>query len=506
MPQESFKPVLFLAYANDRIDPQRYLRYIVDEVHFIRDLMQGQAAQGYEIVVRDQASIDDLFQVFDQYGPRIHLFHFAGHADSLRLMLDQGADARSQAGIAGFTRELAQLQGLHLVFLNACLTHDQAVAMAEAGVPAVVATSTAISDRAAYLFAQRFYEQLIQRKPLSESFDVAERRVQAELMQRAEDYRILYWNEEPRQHFPWSLHGEGGQWRMMLPQRMARRDQTPLMVDRDRQVIGFRDKAEAILADQRHLPHAFIIHGVRAERHDSLITRLVETDIRSLSNQLFGETRGVVHEREVRSWPYDVPLPQRKRELKRRLAEAMAFAGQGTTDSWDANDLIERLGLRGRTVVLTHTLSAERWDSTTQELIRWYLRDFWQLHTREELPQFVLFFAILYPEEEVKWWQRIFGGASPRQAIKNDLARLESEVGSRLTRLSELKPISYEEVRAWVDEYYPQELQALPAILYDQRPDRRLSMSVVEPALYRAVRGLGSSASQGSDITPWVSA
>jgi hypothetical protein len=498
MPDAPAKPVLFLAYANDRIDPARYLPQIVEEVHFIRDLLTDKASAGYEIVVRDQASIDDLFAVFDRYGPQIHLFHFAGHADSLRLLLDQGTDARAQAGIAGFTRELATLSGLHFVFLNACLTHDQAMAMAEAGVPAVVATSTAISDRAAYLFAQRFYEQLAQRRSLMECFQAAERRVQAELMQQADDYRVLYWNETPRQHFPWSIHGEGVQWRLMLPQRMARRDQTPLMVDRDRQVISFRDKAEEILADANHLPHTFIIHGTREERHDSLVTRLVETDIRVLSNQLFGETRGVVHEREVRNWPHEVPLAQRKRELKRRLAEAMAFSGQGTTDSWQAQDLVERLGLRARTVVLTHTISSERWDADTQRLIRWYIDECWQLPARNELPQFVLFIAILYPEEEVSWWQRLFGGASPRQQIKESLDVLAADLGERLTVLSELKPISYGDVVSWVDEYYPRELADFPEVLYGGKPDRSLSMAVVEPALQRAVRGLN--AGEGSEV------
>ncbi len=502
MPADSStKPVLFLAYANDRIDAARYLPKIVDEVHLIRDLLRRKAGERYEVVVRDQASINDLFAVFDEYGARIHLFHFAGHADSLRLMLDQGTDERAQAGIAGFSRELASLGGLHFVFLNACLTHDQAEAMAAEGVPAVTATSTAISDRAAFLFAQRFYEQLVQRRTLMECFEAAERRVQTELMQGAEDYRVLNWNEAPRQHFPWRMHGEGGQGRRDLPQPMAQRDRLPLMVDRDRQVIDFRDKAEEILADPNHLPHAFIIHGTRAERHDSLVSRLVETDIRTLSHQLFGRDRGVVHERDLRGWPYQGLMEQRQRDLKRRVAEAMAFAGLGTTDSWDAQDLIERLGLKSRTVVLTHILSAERWTPDTPKLIRWYLEEFWQLPKRGTWPQFILFFAILYAEEEVKWWERLLGGASPRQQIKDSLHQLEQEVGSRLTVLHELKPISYPDVVSWVDEYFPRRLADLPEILYDGKPDRTLSMDVVEPTLRQAIRSLR--ADEGRNV-PWL--
>ncbi len=495
MSDSNQKPVLFLAYANDRLDGDRYLRDVVEEVHAIRDLLLEKASGAYEVVVRDNASLDDLFDVFDRYGSRIRVFHFAGHANNLQLMLDQSRGQSSRAGREGFTREIAALPNLQLVFLNACTTRTHAIEMAAAEVPAVIATATDISDRAAYLFSSYFYEQLADRRSIGEAFDIAERRVQTALVSGG-SFRKLYWgkpeaDDQTFTQFPWGVYGQNLQWRFRLKKTILSSSLWPLMVDRDRQVIDFRDALESILGDPDHQPHAFIIQGTRPERPQSLITRFVETDIQELSSQIFGTNRGVVHEHQVRTWPYSGSLEQRQRELKRRLAEALNFQGRGVSQNWSANEVVEALRLRARTVVLQHTITTEKWDSTTLKLLGWYVSDFWRINSAREFPQFLIFINLLFPEEKIRWWNRILPSSNTKDGIKAGMEKLSLDLAHQLTILSELKPIRYEDVVSWVDDYFPEQLQDLPDILFKNR-ENRLSMEVVEPALERALLGLSS--------------
>jgi len=495
------KPVLFLAYANDRLDGDRYLRDVVREIHALRDMLRDKVGKSYEVVIRDNASLEDLFKVFDEYRDRIRLFHFAGHANNLQLLLDQSRDERSAAGLEGFTRELQALPNLQLVFLNACTTRSHALAMAEAGIPAVISTATNISDQAAYQFSIRFYEQLVSRKGIAASFEVAERRVQAALMSGG-SFRSLYWEEdEVPDQFPWGMHGEGLDWRLATPRPLARVDLTPLMVNREKQAIDFRDTFERILANPLRPPHVFVIHGMRAERHESLVTRLVEKELRGLSDQLFGKTHGVVHQREVPKWPNEGTLLQRQRELKRRLAEAMDFRGRGTVDTWTASDLVEALGLRPRTIVLQHRILGDLWDPETVALIRWYVSQFWQLPPIKEAPQFIIFINVIYGEDSPNLLQRFFGRATRRQRIQEELETLALEVETGLTVLRELHPVTYADVLNWVDEYYRDTLSQLPQILFDGNQDRKLTMDVVEPALFKAIQSLdGSFRAEGESL------
>lgn len=487
------KPVIFLAYANDRLQAGRYLRDAVEEIHFLRDLLEDRVGESYEVIVRDNASLDDLFEVFDLYKERIRIFHFAGHANNLSLLLDQNRSTQSRAGRDGFTRELAALPGLQLVFLNACTTRSHAMEMVRQGVPVSIATATDIGDRAAYLFSTYFYQQLVKRKSLVEAFDVAERRVLAALGADG-SYRGLYWEvplqpETDPSQFPWGIYGEQLQWRLRLRKAVNSTSLWPLMVDRDRQVIDFRDAVERILADVNHAPHTFIIHGARAERPQSLVTRFVETDLQQLSEQIFGSSRGVVHEHQVRSWPYTGALEQRQRELKRRLAQAMNFSGIGVSRDWTASEMVRTLNLKARTVVLHHTISTEKWDNTTLKLIRWYAQEFWQIQTLREFPQFVIFLNLLYPEDRPNFLQRFLGGKQGRNGIKELLTSLDTELEEQLSVLAELKPIRYEDVVSWVDDYFPVELADLPDVLFSDR-DKRLTMEVVEPELRRALETL----------------
>jgi len=484
-------PVFFLAYANDRSDPDRYLRNLVNEVRAIRDALEDKIVPPYRIEVRPNATLNEIIEVFDRYEGQVKIFHYAGHADSLRLMFEEDQQHEGFASQEGFTRLLASQKGLKLAFLNGCTTENHALSLVEAGIPAVVATSNLINDSAALLFAERFYQQIGNLKSVERSFKDAEIKVQTALGgEQGGGVRALYWEtgKELPDTFPWHLYGEQIQWKPVI--RKGRKGSSQgsivhLMVDRDRQAEPFRDSCDRILENDTHPPQFYVIHGSRNEKHRSLVTRFKEANIRYSAERILGEENGIVHFYDIKEWPYIGEVAMRQRNLKRSIAKAIEYDGLAGSN-WDGKDLIERQKSRGQVVVFQHTISAIKWDTQTLKLIRWYIADFWEIG-EEVLPQFIIFLNIIYPEEKQGALAKLFGGANKRQKIQKQLRELMLEVGEILEILREIKPVPYEDVVNWVDEYFAEELSGIADIMYAGNNRKPIPMETVEYKLKKEI-------------------
>ncbi|RMG73969.1 MAG: hypothetical protein D6722_03035, partial [Bacteroidetes bacterium] len=124
------KPVIFLAFANDQQDQARYLRGLAAELRGIRNALgPARQAQAVEIVERANATVGDIIDVFQDpaYSGRIRVFHYGGHADSYRLLLEAEDGSGQVAHAEGLNQFLAGQPGLEVVFLNGCSTQDQAM-------------------------------------------------------------------------------------------------------------------------------------------------------------------------------------------------------------------------------------------------------------------------------------------------------------------------------------------------------------------------------------------
>ena len=89
MPDESVKPIIFLAFANDRDDRARYLRNLAEEARRLREALAPAERAGLcQVVVRQNATVQEIFDVFQdaQTRNRVAVFHYGGHADSYRLL------------------------------------------------------------------------------------------------------------------------------------------------------------------------------------------------------------------------------------------------------------------------------------------------------------------------------------------------------------------------------------------------------------------------------------
>jgi hypothetical protein len=172
------KPVIFLAFANDRCDADasRYLRNLPEEARRLRQALACAEQAGLcEVVVRQNATAADVLDVFQdpRHRDRVAVFHYGGHADGYRVLLESASGQLSAADAGGLASFLGHQRGLRLVFLNACSTSGQVQGLLMKGVPVVVATSQAIQDEAAVEFSYRLYNALGSGATLRRSFEEA---------------------------------------------------------------------------------------------------------------------------------------------------------------------------------------------------------------------------------------------------------------------------------------------------------------------------------------------
>jgi len=166
------KPVVFLAFANEQ-EGRRYLRDLPEESRQLQSILQeAEDRELCELVVRTNATLDVIDEVFRRYGSRVAIFHFAGHANADRLLLESASSAAAAhaEGLAGF---LGGQGGVKLVFLNGCSTRPQVAELLRKGIDVVLATARPIGDAAARAFAVDFYKQLVAGRTFRDAFEQA---------------------------------------------------------------------------------------------------------------------------------------------------------------------------------------------------------------------------------------------------------------------------------------------------------------------------------------------
>jgi WD40 repeat protein len=203
-------PVIFLAFANDKVDAARYLRNLPMELDGIRNvLLPAVKANLCEVIERANATIEHILDTFqdERYRDRVAIFHYGGHADGYQLLLESldGSHAVAQGG--GLVSFFSKQKGLKLVFFNGCSTHQQSVELVQAGIPAVVGTSNAISDDIATDLSIRFYKGMAQGMTLEHAWNAAIDEIK--IKKGEANTRGLYRKEAAAkmedERFPWEL-------------------------------------------------------------------------------------------------------------------------------------------------------------------------------------------------------------------------------------------------------------------------------------------------------------
>ena len=92
------KPIIFIAFANDKVDDTRYLRNLSAELHAIRMWMLQAESNGLcKLVERTSMTVADIIEVFEnpKYKDRIAIFHYGGHADGFSLLLESSSGSNT---------------------------------------------------------------------------------------------------------------------------------------------------------------------------------------------------------------------------------------------------------------------------------------------------------------------------------------------------------------------------------------------------------------------------
>ena len=134
-----------------------------------------------------------------------HIIHFVGHGrfedGEGSLILEDGEGGRQEVPGQRLKVLLGRQKNLRLVVLNTCVgakTSPEdifggvAQSLASAGVPAVLAMRNRVSDRAALVFAERFYESLSQDLPIDGALGEARRAIYAETRDLEWSTPVLY--------------------------------------------------------------------------------------------------------------------------------------------------------------------------------------------------------------------------------------------------------------------------------------------------------------------------
>ena len=157
------KPVVFLAFANESPTNEAYLRNLRVELQQLTASFKLAEQRGLcELVVLTNATLSQLFDTFQdqRYRHRIALFHFGGHAHSYELLLEEETGTTKAISAIPFIQFLGKQKGLKLVFLNGCFSENQAKALIDGGIPAVIGTHHSIEDKQATLLATQFYKAI----------------------------------------------------------------------------------------------------------------------------------------------------------------------------------------------------------------------------------------------------------------------------------------------------------------------------------------------------------
>ncbi len=200
-------PTIFLAFANDQEDKNKYLRELPKELREIRAALEQAESQGLcNIIERANVTLTEISKVFHTHPSEIAIFHYGGHANSYKLLLEDENQSNVQIDGKAFGQFLARQKGLQLVFFNACSTQLQAIELIDAGVPLVIGTTQAIKDNAARQLAVEFYKNIGRGLSIEKSW------------RDASDFSISNFGGKPRGlrldaiqgRFPWHLMFKNG--------------------------------------------------------------------------------------------------------------------------------------------------------------------------------------------------------------------------------------------------------------------------------------------------------
>jgi hypothetical protein len=375
-------PVVLAAFANDRIDDERYLRNLPKEQKQVRNALKKAERQRLcKLIERPNATVDEILDVFQEFRDQVVLFHFAGHAGSAELLFESLEGAPQIAHAGGIAAFLSQQRSLELVFLNGCSSEGQVQGLLDAGVASVIATSQDIDDSVATEFSARFYNGLASGGTIRASYEEAAAGAQAKRAQPRDAYRTsrhIQGTATDSRQWPWELHesakssGSAERWGLDTAAAASRPGKVeipvllPYMADRSLQREQLADLLERHDSTNPRRPLALLIYGDEREAHRAFIDRLQQVTF----PKLLGLSDDSKVELKTIDWGEPAgSLEQRQRRLHRNLAESLAEGDLNATPE----TLIRAVAKHRCPVMVASSIYSADWQRSEGKLVQEWL-------------------------------------------------------------------------------------------------------------------------------------
>jgi inactive STAND/TIR domain len=265
------------------------------------------------------------------------------------------------------------------------------------------------------------------------------------------------------------------------------------LCDRSAQVAAFTDFFVVNLKTNPGAPQFYFVHGEERECHDSLVERLVNTQVKPVADKKWGEQNGAILFRKL-GWAHEGKPEELRQELKRVLFVEFDPGYMGDDLSAQALSRLASAWL-SPLVVLQHNVYAEYWSPLTGALLKWYLEYWGEVKSNPSGPQFVIFLNVIFPKQEPAPWWKFWARARrlDKSRVQEELQQLSRSHGSGSVclMLKELLTPRPHEVGDWfsLHNIYDTKMQAelLEAIF--ERKDEELSMADIEHELKKIHQG-----------------
>lgn len=312
------------------------------------------------------------------------------------------------------------------------------------------------------------------------------------------DFRPGLDNPDARQRLRWAITGENPfEHRELIAEASASAqpllgDLVYKMCNRSPQENDFLRFFRVRLRDAPRQPHFYFVHGRDGECHESLIERLEKTCIKKYVEQSCGVQYADVQSKLV-AWPRRGDLQTRKEDL------VFNFMKTFDSDDFSPNDLVSSLCsltlLRKQPlIIIRHNLYTIYWDKRQENFIRWYIKAWTSLQWHEDLPQFLIFLNIIYPQlhHRFRASQMFVWPHFSRKTISKQLCRIHTSSGEPdpCQLLEELKMVTPSDVSDWFsfyEIYAGEEWRRKDKIALIFQGQEQRSMSEVEKHLYAAL-------------------
>ncbi len=267
-PSPTQLPIIILAFAND---DRRSLRNLDEEQKELRQIFkQVEKERKCKILVLPAATVQDVVQAFQEYRNQVAVFHYGGHTDEDEIFFRTIYPQKKPVKADHLAEFFALQDGLQLVFLNSCLSLQQAEKYSSGGVRTVLATNDTIGDFAARNFAKLFYTAIASGSDIQEAYQEAEKSFQ---LQFDEVYRGLLFNPSG-ELFPWKLYPDSpASWRLPMTARHLTRVPT---LQLEKEFIGREDELLSLKKGLENATRGILLNGLGGVGKTRLATAYVQ--------------------------------------------------------------------------------------------------------------------------------------------------------------------------------------------------------------------------------------